>query len=532
MAFESDLIRVVQRRSFRRELGAVVAVLREAARDLTGADGVTIVLREGDECYYAEENAIGPLWKGKRFPMSSCISVWAMLHRESVAIPDIYADARIPHDAYRPTFVKSLAMVPIRSEDPIGAIGAIGAYWADHHHATEDELGVLQALGDSASLAIDNVQLLEQLKEANQRKDELLSMLAHELRSPLAPIRNVLHVLRVRPDEREVVERTREMMERQVQHMGRIVDDLLDVARLTHGQLPLRRQRIDLGRLVHRSAEDRRHLMESAGLRLSVHVPETPVWVIGDPTRLAQVLGNLLDSARKFTPDGGQVVAELTADRAGTNAVVRIRDTGIGIEREMLPRIFHVFSQADRSLDLGRGGLGVGLSVAEGLIALHGGSISAASEGVGQGAEFTIRMPCQLELPALSGPPVPVEPALIRYRVLVVEDNRDAAESLRMLLEMCGYDVSIAHTGTEGVAMARALLPDIVLCDLGLPGMDGFAVATTLRSDIGTAKARLIAVTGYGEDEDRRRALEAGFDVHLVKPVDPEELLVLLAPAA
>jgi CheY-like chemotaxis protein len=296
MALQPGLIQLVQRLSFCRDSEEVMAVLRDSARHLTGADGLTVVLRDGDLCHYVEEDAIAPLWKGLRFPLQACISGWCMLNRQQVAIPDIYADARVPHEAYRPTFVKSLAMTPIRSEDPIGAIGL---YWARHHQAGADEMEVLQALGDSAAMAFANIGMIEELREANRRKEELLSM--------------------------------------------------------------------------------------------------------GD----------------------------------------------------------------------------------------------AAAGAAKQGPRH----------------------------VLVVEDNRDAAESLRLLLEIWGYGVTIAYTGPDGVAAAQTVRPDVVLCDIGLPGMDGFTVAGILRRLPETASARLIAVTGYGQDEDRRRALEAGFDVHLVKPVDPEKLL-------
>ncbi len=445
----ADLVEVVQRLSVCRDQSAVMAVLRQAARDLTGADGVTVIFRDGDLCHYAEENAVGPLWKGRRFPMERCISGWCMLNRQAVAIRDIYADPRIPHDAYRPTFVKSLAMVPIRSADPIGAIGA---YWADEREATAEEMQTLQALADSASLAIDNVHLIENLQESNGRKDHLLSMLAHELRNPLAPFRNALVL------------------------------------------------------------------------------PGAPVWVLGDATRLSQVLGNVLDNARKFTPPGGTVTVSLALD--SSQATIRVRDTGIGIEAELLPHLFEEFSQADQSLDRGQGGLGLGLAVAEGLVELHGGTIQAASAGAGKGTEFIVRLPAAPELPALSGEPAPpVAAARRRARILVVEDNQDAAESLRMLMELCGYEVTLAHSGPDGVRAALEGRPDIVLCDIGLPGMDGFAVAGTLRRHAETSHARLIAVTGYGEEADRRRALDAGFDVHLVKPVNPEKLLERLDPA-
>jgi CheY-like chemotaxis protein len=269
---------------------------------------------------------------------------------------------------------------------------------------------------------------------------------------------------------------------------------------------------------------------------------------MGDAVRLAQAVGNLLDNARKFTPTGGQVTVCLSADPQTSQALVSVRDTGIGIEVEMLPRLFQPFAQADQSLARSSGGLGLGLSVAKGLVELHGGSMGAASDGAGHGSEFLIRLRCEPEPPALNGevPPRGQEGIWLqkpgfsekpgfssrRYRILIAEDNRDSAESLRMLLQLCGYDVTIARSGPEAVAAATTTHPDIVLCDIGLPGMDGFAVAGELRRNPETAKARLIAITGYGREEDRQRALSAGFDQHLVKPVDPGQLLGQLALAA
>lgn len=524
-AASADLVRMVQRLSSCRDLDAVVSTLRDAARALTNADGVTVVLRDGKFCHYIDEDAIGPLWKGKRFPLESCISGWAMIHRKQVAITDIFADPRIPHDAYRPTFVKSLAMVPIRSEEPIGAIGA---YWASEHAATADELQTMQALADAASVAFANVQLIQSLQDASRRKDEFMSMLAHELRNPLAPMRNALHVMQLRPDDKIMVERSRELMERQVSHLSRMVDDLLDTSRLAHGRVALKKVRLDMTQLVRESVEDRRGVLEAQGLSLVFDMPDESVWIEGDPTRLAQVVGNLLDNARKFSMPSGTVTVRLggtAADEshAGT-AEISIGDTGVGIDPNMLARVFDVFAQEDLSLDRTRGGLGLGLSIARNMVELHGGTIDVASAGLGKGAEFTVTLPVELQRRAADTPPASLA-ATKPLRVLVVEDNVEAAESMRMLLEMYGYDVTVANTGKEAIATAEGTSPQIVLCDIGLPEMDGFAVARTLRGKAETSHSRLIAVTGYGAEEDRQKCMAAGFDVHLVKPVDPKVLL-------
>jgi PAS domain S-box-containing protein len=372
----------------------------------------------------------------------------------------------------------------------------------------------------------------EALAEADRRKDEFLHVLAHELRNPLAPLFNGLEILRLAGCEREPREQAAQMMERQVRHLTRLVDDLLDVARISRGKVRLRRERLDLARLVRTAAEDHRPTLERAGLALAVTVPETPVWVNADGTRLAQAVSNLLDNAAKFTGGGGDVRVTVEADRPGRRAEVHVVDTGQGIEPDMLSRLFQPFSQGDRSLHRAPGGLGLGLALVKGLTELHGGEVAARSAGPGRGAEFVIGLPLEQEPAALAGPPTAPRPGGGPLRVLVVEDNRDAAETLRVLLGLLGHDVEVVHSGPEGVEAARRRPPEVVLCDIGLPGLDGYGVARALRQEPATAGARLIAVTGYGSDEDRRRSREAGFDLHLTKPVDPADLQPLLTRPA
>jgi DNA-binding response OmpR family regulator len=365
----------------------------------------------------------------------------------------------------------------------------------------------------------------EALREANRRKDDFLSMLAHELRNPLAPLSYGVHLLGLPVVSSEQLTRTRDMLERQVRHMSRIVDDLLDVSRITSGKLSIVCERLDLARLVRQAVEDRRGTLESEGLAIDADVPSQPVWVMGDATRLTQSVDNLLDNARKFTAAGGRVRVRITRDVPAGHATVVISDDGIGIEPALLPHIFDVFAQAEQSLDRTRGGLGLGLAVAKGLIELHGGTVSAASAGKGRGAEFTIRIPAEVE-PAVISHVVFDAPAAVKpLRVLIVEDNVDSADILRTLLEYHGYQVSVAYSGPAGVTAAKTERPDVVLCDIGLPGMDGYAVAGALRQIPETGAARLIAVTGYGRESDKRRALESGFDLHLVKPVNAQTLL-------
>ena len=369
----------------------------------------------------------------------------------------------------------------------------------------------------------------EQLAESDRRKDEFLSMLAHELRNPLAPILHGLHVLRLSGGDRQVAEDVRGMMERQVRHLSRIVDDLLDVSRVTQGKLALHPERLDFARLVRVAAEDHRHIFEQAGLNLELEFPELPVWVQGDPTRLAQVLGNLLQNAAKFTDRGGKVIVCVGPDEARRQAVLTVRDTGVGIEPDVLPQLFNAFTQADRSLARSKGGLGLGLALVKGLVELHGGEVHAASDGPGRGAEFMVRLPKQPEPAAVARLPEAPARAGKGLRILVVEDNRDAADSLRLLLELYGHDVAVAYSGPAGVEAARQWRPDVVLCDIGLPGLDGYGVVRELRRTPVTAQARMIAVTGYAADEDRRKSKEAGFDAHLTKPADPAELQEVVA---
>jgi PAS domain S-box-containing protein len=363
---------------------------------------------------------------------------------------------------------------------------------------------------------------------ASSRKDQILSMLAHELRSPLAPIQTALALLRKECTSPEGRGRALDVMERQVRHMTRIVEDLLDASRVVHGTVPLRQERLDLGRLVRTGCEDRRPAIEQEGRKLSVHTPETPLWVSGDGTRLNQVLTNLLDNAVKFTEGSGNIAVRLWTDATAGQAVVTVTDTGIGITREMLPHVFDPLAQEDRSLVRSRGGLGLGLTVVKGLVELHGGEVRATSAGPGHGAEFTVRLPLQTEPAALASAPK-VQPSVgRRLRILVIEDHRDAAESLRMLLELMGHEVAVAYTGPDGVQEALRWQPEVVVSDIGLPGLNGLEVAAELRRHGATRAARLVALSGYGTEEDRSRSRQAGFDYHLCKPADPAELLSIL----
>jgi len=366
----------------------------------------------------------------------------------------------------------------------------------------------------------------EQLRAEDRRKTEFLAILGHELRNPLTPIRNAAYALRKLIPPGGAAERPLAIVERQVAQMTRLIDDLLDVARITRGKVLLKESRFDLVRLVEAAIDDHAAAVEVKGLQLEKQIPHSPMLMVGDPARVAQAVENLLDNARKFTECGGKVTVRLEADPAARTATISVRDTGMGIPQALLPHLFEAFSQPAESLR--RGGLGLGLAVVKGLVELHRGTVEARSEGPGAGAEFILHLPLDVQGAAERPRPAPRhDPA--RRRILVIEDNEDAAESLALVLEMASQEVTVARTGEEGVETARALRPDVVLSDVALgSGMTGYDVARALRAVPDLASTRLVAVTGYGQEDDRRRAIEAGFDEHLVKPFDIDGLFALL----
>jgi signal transduction histidine kinase/ActR/RegA family two-component response regulator len=381
-------------------------------------------------------------------------------------------------------------------------------------------------------------QSQEALRETDRRKDEFLAMLAHELRNPPAPILNSLYILNMPAADPAVAGQAREVIERQVQHLVRLVDDLLDVSRIMRGKIVLRKERLDLSVAIARAVETAQPVIDSRGHRLTVALAPEPIAVDADLVRLAQVIANLLNNAAKYTDPGGEI--RLSTERRDGEAVVRVRDTGVGIAADVLPRVFDLFVQADRSLDRAHGGMGVGLTLVRTLVERHGGTVVASSEGVGRGSEFVVRLPLMPERRPEARPPsddavlaVRRDPSgqLPARRVLVVDDNADAADSLAILLRMYGQIVRVVHDGMAALEAAQCEPPDVVFLDLGMPGMNGFEVARRLRQQPATENALLVAVTGWGQAEDRRRTHEAGFDHHLVKPVDAGAVQGLLAQA-
>lgn len=373
------------------------------------------------------------------------------------------------------------------------------------------------------------VQASREVEEAARHKDDFLAMLGHELRNPLAPIANVAEIVARSGAGDPRLERAAEILRRQVRHLGAIVDDLLDVTRISRGKIRLRRRRIDAGQVVDEVVELHRMRAVHDGISLSARKPDEPIWLEADPVRILQVLDNLVGNAISFTNRGGRVLVELRV--AAGAALLCVRDTGIGMDRDMLARAFEPFRQAEEGIERTRGGLGLGLPLVRGLVELHGGQVTADSDGPGTGSTITVRLPL-----AVCADPLPVPDASngnSRLRVLVIEDNVDTADTLREVLEMVGHTVDVAHDGETGLRVARSAQPDVVVCDLGLPGtMKGYDVARTMRADPELDHTRLIALTGYGQPEDRRRSRDAGFDVHLTKPVDLADLERACVPAS
>jgi signal transduction histidine kinase len=385
----------------------------------------------------------------------------------------------------------------------------------------------------SEELEAQNEELLnrsQDLAEADRRKNDFLGVLAHELRNPLAPITHGLAILERAPPGSEPCLKAQTMIARQVGHLVRLIDDLLDVTRISQGKIRLNRTRVDLGSLVRVGLDDHLNTLQDRGLKVESHLPDDPVWVEGDATRLAQVLGNLFSNAEKFTDAGGQVEVRLEVPPGQGLAVLSVRDTGIGMDPELLGGVFEPFLQGSSGLARTNGGLGLGLALVKALVELHQGSVSAVSPGTGQGSEFVVRLPLanaagSAEAPAKPGPSAAPAPR----RILIIEDNVDAAESLRELMQLDSHQVEVAYSGPEGLQRARLMRPQLILCDIGLPGMDGYEVAQRIRADPQLRDVRLVAVSGYASGADQNRARAAGFDRHLAKPLTAEAVATLLA---
>jgi len=371
--------------------------------------------------------------------------------------------------------------------------------------------------------------LLKQRDETDRRREEFLAMLAHELRNPLSPIRTGLQVLRV-TESQEVAARIRSMIERQIGNLSRLIDDLLDVSRITRGKISLKKQAVDVFETLNVVVEGHARVAAEKGLHLEVvrTGERTPLWVNADPIRLEQMIDNVVSNAIKYTPEKGSI--SVRAAREGQNAVIRIKDTGIGIPTHMLGAVFELFAQTDRALDRSQGGLGIGLTIVKTLAELHRGSVEALSAGEGHGTEIVLRLPALSSTDTVSDArnPSPPQRRSRGRRVLVIEDNREAADILATYLRSQGHTVYVAYDGGSGLEAARRERPEVVVCDIGLPVMDGYALAQALHGDPSLANCLLVAVTGYGESRDKERGYQAGFEHYLVKPADPDEIARLL----
>ncbi len=390
--------------------------------------------------------------------------------------------------------------------------------------------GLQRAVRRADTSAREAVAANEALREADRRKDEFLAMLAHELRNPLTPIRNVAHLLGRAPNA-DTVRRASEMLTRQASHLTHLVDDLLDVARITHRRIELKREVVSLEDLVAMAIETVQPALESRRQLVTITVTDVHVYVNGDVVRLCQVVSNLLTNASKYSPEGKRIHINVGGDDA--QAVLSVRDEGVGIDPQLMPRLFDLFMQGDRSLDRAQGGLGIGLTIVKHLVDMHGGTVEAVSDGMGKGSEFRVRLPRTKRPMTLAASTRKPERRGRRRRVLIVDDNRDCADSLHDVLAMEGHDVRVVHDGTAAMAMLDQYSADVVLLDVGLPHMDGYMVAHAIRARFGTRpRPRILALTGYGGSEDRQSAIRSGFDDHLTKPVEPEELLRLLSEEA
>ena len=431
-------------------------------------------------------------------------------------------------DRLRKWGIRSYLCVPLLSHGTVGG-GITFLSTSTRRRFGPAELRVAQDLAERVTVAIENSRLYRSLQEQDRRKDEFLATLAHELRNPLAPVRNGMQILRLATPTGPA-ERTLAMMDRQLEHLVHLVDDLMDVSRVSSGKVVLRKEAVAIRELIDAAVETSRQAVEKGGHALTLHVPPEPLAADGDRTRLVQVLSNLLNNAAKYTPNGGRI--DVSAEGTAAEVILRVADTGLGIPADMLPKVFDMFTQVGTSLERSQGGLGIGLTLVRRLVEMHGGTVNAESAGAGRGSTFTVRLPRAVPAAANRGGPLPdavrSAPAA-PLSVLVVDDNRDSAESLALLLELKGHTVKTAHNGPDALRTLGAFRPHLVLLDIGLPGMSGYEVARRIRESSELSGVMLVALTGWGQEEDRRRTKNAGFDHHLVKPAAPAEVETILA---
>lgn len=537
------LVSAVQKLSTARSLAEVTAITRVASRALAHSDGATFVLKDGGHCHYVDEDAISPLWKGQKFPLEMCISGWAMLHKDSVVIEDIYQDERVPQDAYRPTFVKSLLMVPIRKENPIGAIGN---YWSHQHRATPQEMKHLQALADTVAVTIENIQLygelqskIQELDRANVAKDEFLSTLSHELRTPLNSICGWSQVLLGDELDKAAQGQALRTIDRNAKALTNIIEDLLDTSRIITKRLHLDLKPIDL-----------HHAIESAIASVQLNAVQKGITIhwdqaataggspVGDGERLQQVLLNLLSNALKFTPAGG--VIQISLRREGPNARIDVKDTGEGLDPKFLPNMFELFRQADGSSTRRHGGLGLGLAISRRLIEAQGGRLEAFSDGVGHGSTFSVFLPLEsierTDKPSAAVLSFPreeekVEPALplAGLRILAVDDDGEVRELVKMILQKYGATIKTVDGAEEAYSALESFNPHLLISDLSMPGQDGFQLIRRIKSEgKPVSEMPAIALSAFADAGNQKKALDAGFNRFVSKPFNASRFVDLI----
>ena len=442
-------------------------------------------------------------------------------------VSDVAARARDRHPPLASRGVRSYVCVPLRSRGTvIGAMTFVSA--GSGRSYGQEELQTAMDLAGRVGVALDNARLYQTVQDADRRKEEFLATLAHELRNPLAPIRTGLQIVKLAPPGGHSAAKAQTMMERQLVHMVRLIDDLLDISRVSKGKIELRREHVTLRAVVESAIETSRSVIDASHHEFTVTLPEAPIRLHVDLTRLAQVVGNILTNAAKYTPDGGRI--ELVAGCEDGEAFISVSDTGVGLALDMQAKVFEMFAQVNRSIDRAQGGLGVGLALAKRLVEMHGGTIAVDSPGPGQGSTFTIRVPAACSGADSAAPAVATTPAAPRQRrILVVDDNKDGAETLAMLLDLSGHTVRVAHDGPQALVAAREFRPEIAFLDIGLPGMSGYELAKRFRADAGLRGTFLVALTGWGSADDKERSRVAGFDFHLTKPVEPAAVDEVLA---
>jgi len=521
----------------------VVQYVTDAATQLTGAQfgaffyNVRDAERGDAYMLYALSGAPREAFERFGMPRNTAVFGPTFAGKGIVRLDDVTQDARYglssPHHGMPAGHlpVRSYLAVPVisRSGEVLGGLFFGHGEPARFNDAAER---IVAGIAAQAAVAIDNARLHEQserlirqLREADRRKDEFIATLSHELRNPLAPLRNALHLLRLQgADIDGPLANVHGLMERQVNHLVRLVDDLLEMSRISRGVFELRSERLALAAVVQGAVDSCMPLLRDAGHTLALDLPPEPLWVQGDPVRLAQIVGNLLNNAARYTPAGGRIQVSARSDEG--QAVVSVRDNGQGFEPEAAERMFEMFSRGPQS-----NGLGIGLALSRSLATMHGGTLAASSAGPGQGAEFSLRLPIA-EAPAeAQGAPAPASP-MAALRILVADDNQDAGDTLEMLLTHLGAQVRVVRNGADALAEFQGFDPDVVLLDIGMPGMDGYETARAIRARHAGHPAALVALTGWGQEQDRQRSREAGFDHHLVKPADIEALQALLAQLA